>query len=196
MSLKVTNEITVRIVGDINNFYKMLEDREYKIVDKFHLDDTYFIPKNLNVKNLTTREIISNAVIVRDLVRFMPKGENKRITFKIKEFDEKGNILNQKAINCDVSNIDDAKKLLNAIGWEEIMSIKENDLVYEKDGIQLAVKDIENGDNLIEIETEDRDGLRTIEELKKTVNKLDIPIEPNEYFVKKAEVELNKILKR
>ena len=35
------------------------------------------------------------------------------------------------------------------------MNIKENDIVYEKNGFELAVKDIENGDNLIEIEEKD-----------------------------------------
>ena len=35
------------------------------------------------------------------------------------------------------------------------MNIKEDDIVYEKDGFELAIKDIKNGDNLIEIETEE-----------------------------------------
>ena len=122
--------------------------------------------------------------------------ESNEITFKIKEIDDKGNILKQEALNCEVINTGDAKKLLRAIGFKEIMNIKENDVVYEKDKIPLAIKDIINGDNLIEIETEDRDGFRTIEELKETVNGLDIPIETDNYFVKKAEIELIKVLNK
>ena len=52
------------------------------------------------------------------------------------------NILNQEAVNCDILEIEDAKKLLKAIGYKEIMNIKEDDVVYEKDGFQLAIKDI------------------------------------------------------
>ena len=44
-------------------------------------------------------------------------------TYKIKNIDEKGNILNQESINCNILDIEDAKKLLKAIGYEEIMKI-------------------------------------------------------------------------
>ena len=83
----------------------------------------------------------------------MSNKRTKLITFKIKNFDEAGNILNQESINCNILEIEDAKKLLKVIGYKEIMNIKENDVVYEKDGFQLAVKNIKDGDNLIEIET-------------------------------------------
>lgn len=190
----MSNEITVKIKGNLKEFYKMLEERNYKIVDKFTIDDTFFIPKNLEIDNITTREILSKAVLIRNIVK---DGKSiKKITFKIKDIDKNGNILSQSKIDCDILNIDDAKNLLDAIGFKEIMNIKERDVVYEKDGIPLAIKNIANGDNLIEVETEDKDGFRTIEELKETINKLDIPIETDNYFVKKAEVELEKILKR
>lgn len=196
MSIKESNEITVKIKGSIENLYKILEERNYKIVDKFYMDDYYYIPANLEIEKMTTREILAKAVIVRNIKNEMYDRCNKKITFKIKEIDDKGNILKQEALNCEVINTDDAKKLLNAIGFKEIMNIKEKDVVYEKDKFPLAIKEIINGDNLIEIETEDRDGFRTTEELKKTVNGLDIPIETNNYFVKKAEIELSKILNK
>ena len=194
MSIKESNEITVKIKGNIEDLYKVLEERNYEIVDKFYMDDSYYIPENLEIDKMTTREILAKAVIVRNIKNEMYDRYDKKITFKIKEIDDKGSILKQEALNCEVVNTDDAKKLLRAIGFREIMNIKENDVVYEKDKIPLAIKDIINGDNLIEIETEDRDGFRTIEELKETVNGLDIPIETDNYFVKKAEIELSKVL--
>lgn len=42
------------------------------------------------------------------------------------------------------------------------MNIKEDGVVYEKDGFKLAIKDIKNGDNLIEIETEENNEVDTI----------------------------------
>ena len=126
----------------------------------------------------------------------MPPKVKKKITFKIKDFDEFGNIINQEGISCEVLYIQDAKKLLEAIGYKEIMVIKENDIVYEKNGFGLAIKDIENGDKLIEIETVDNEELDTIEKLIKKVEELDIPIYTDSYFVKKAEIELDKVLKR
>ena len=151
MNLKESNEITVKIKCGLNEFYKIIEEKGFKVVDKFSMDDTYFIPETLNLNKMKTREILSKAVLVRDIRRQMPNRIIKQITFKIKNFDEYGNILSQESVNCDILETEDAKKLLKAIGYKEIMNIKEDDIVYEKDGFQLAIKDIKDGDNLIEI---------------------------------------------
>lgn len=155
-----------------------------------------FIPNTIDINKMNTRDILSKAVLVRDIRGKMSNRITKKITYKIKSFDNNGNIINQESINCDILEIEDAKKLLKAIGYIEIMNIVEDDVVYEKDGFQLAVKDIQNRDNLIEIETEDNNSLNTVEKLKQRVNELEIPIYIDNYFVKKAEIELDKILKR
>lgn len=49
-----------------------------------------------------------------------------------------------------------------------------------------------NGDKLIEIEENEQ--LDTIDKIKCELEKLDIPIDCNDYFIKKAEIELRKIL--
>ena len=196
MGLKESNEITVKIKCDLNEFYDILKDKGFKVIDKFSMDDTYFIPKEIDLDKMSTRDILSKAVLVRDIVGKVSNRRTKKITYKIKNFDEHGNILSQRAVNCDILNIEDAKKLLKAIGYKEVMNIKEDDIVYEKDKLQLAIKDIHNGDNLIEIETTEDKDLDTIEKLIKRVNEIEIPIYTDNYFVKKAEEELDKILKR
>lgn len=130
--MKESNEITVKIKCELKNFYKIVKEKGLKIVDKFSMDDTYFIPKTLNLDKMKTREILSKAVLVRDIRGNMSDRVTKKITFKIKNFDEYGNILNQGAVNCDILETEDAKKLLKAIGYKEIMDIKEDDVVYEK----------------------------------------------------------------
>ena len=57
---------------------------------------------------------------------------------------------------------------------------------------ELAIKNVINGDNLIEVETDDK--CETIEKLIEKINKINIPINIDNYFVKKAEIELEKIL--
>lgn len=196
MSLKDSNEITVKIKCELNEFYKIIEEKGFKVVDKFSMNDTYFIPETLKLDKMKTREILSKAVLVRDIRRQMPNRIIKQITFKIKNFDEYGNILSQESVNCDILETEDAKKLLKAIGYKEIMNIKEDDIVYEKDGFQLAIKDIKDGDHLIEIETEENNDLDSIEKLIRKVNEIEIPIYTDNYFVKKAEIELDKVLNR
>ena len=194
MSLKENNEITVKIKGNLNEFYKIIEENGFKINRKFSMDDTYFIPGTLNLNKMSTREILSKAILVREIKEKTTGKIAKKITFKIKNYDENGNILSQESINCDVYNVEDAKKLLKAIGYNDVMRIKENDVVYEKDGLELAIKDIENGDKLIEVETEENDEFNTIDKLIKKINSLDIPIYMDNYFVKKAEIEMDKLL--
>lgn len=186
------NEITVKINATMEKIYKIIKEKEYEEIDKFLLDDTYFIPENLDIEKISTREILAKALIIRCIKR--DEKIIKQITFKIKNIDPKGNILNQKSINCEIESIEDAKKLLQAIGYREIMNIKEKDTEYRKNGFQLAIKDIINGDKLIEIEENEK--YDTIEKIIKELEKQNIPIFTDNYFVKKAEVELNKILKR
>lgn len=196
MSLKKSNEITVKIKGNLKEFYKIIESKNFKIVDKFSMNDSYFIPEKLKLSEMSTRKILSNAILIRD-IRDKISGETvKKITFKIKQFDEDGNIVNQSAINCNVYEVEEAKKLFEAIGYKQIMNIYEEDIVYEKDGFQLAIKDIKNGEKLIEVETEESEELNTIDKLIKKINEINIPIYTDNYFVKKAEIELDKILGR
>ncbi len=77
------------------------------------------------------------------------------------------------------------------------MNINERDIVYGKDDLKIAIKDIENGDNLIEVETVSNNvNIDTIEKLKKKIINLQIPVNASNFFVKKAEIKLDKILKR
>lgn len=195
MSVKASNEITVKIKCSLNELYNILENKGFKKTRTFSMDDYYYVPQNLELDKLSTREIISKAVLIRDITE---DGEYiKKITFKTKKFDEDGNITSQYAVSCDIINIEDAKELLAAIGYKRIMNIKENDIVYEKQGFELAIKDIKGGDNLIEIETnEDNNNLNTIEKLKEKLNEVQIPVYTDNYFIKKAEIELDKILNK
>ena len=194
MSSKESNELTIKVISTKKELIKILADKKFKRGKKFSLDDYYFIPNNIDINKLSTREILSKAVIIRYII-----DENKiiqRITFKRKNIDEKGNILSQDSVNCDIKDIEDAKRLFEAIGYSEIMNIKENDIIYYKNNFELALKFVKNGDLLIEIETKENTEWDTIDKIKKIIDELDLPIEKNNYFIKKAENELNKILKR
>ena len=50
MSLKESNEITVKIKCELNEFYKIVEEKGFKVVDKFSMDDTYFIPEEVELE--------------------------------------------------------------------------------------------------------------------------------------------------
>lgn len=191
----MSNEITVKIKCSIEEMFNILKSKNFKFMEKYLLDDTYFIPNNLKLSNMTIREIISYAVILREVTEYSPENKITKITIKKKEFDSKGNIINQSKIECKIENKEAGLKLLKALGYKELMNIKENGNIYGKDGLKIAIKDIINGEKLIEVETVENDPeLDTTEKLKEKINELQIPINTNDYFVKKAEIELKKIL--
>lgn len=117
-----------------------------------------------------------------------------RTILEKKGFNNNGDILNQQAINCDIFNIDEAVNLFEAIEYYKIMNIVENDIVYGKDDVEIAIKDINNGDKLIEVETvANNNKINTIEKIKKQIIDLEIPIDATNFFVKKAEIEFEQI---
>lgn len=187
MSIENNNEITLKVNGDFDKLIEILISKGFKITDKFFLDDSYFIPKEIDITKASIRFILENSIIVRDV------GRCKVLVYKKKEIDKNGDILSQKKVECDILNVNDAKAFLNAIDYKEIMEIIEDDVCYSKDDLGLVLKNVKNGDNLIEVETCNKEGLKTIEDLKKRILELNLPIDTSDFFVKKAEIELEKI---
>ena len=95
----MSNEITVKLKCSIENFGEILQNKKFKLVEKYFLNDTYFIPKNLNISNLTSREILSNAVLLRDIKDYMLNTKICKFTLKNKQINEDGIILNQENID-------------------------------------------------------------------------------------------------
>ena len=85
MSLKENNEITLKIKCDLNEFYEIMRKRGFREIDKFRLDDTYFLPKDLNLNKTNIRYALSKAVLVRDITDEILDEKTKLITFKIKK---------------------------------------------------------------------------------------------------------------
>ena len=190
MPIKQENEITIRILCSKEELIKYLEEKGLKKGRKFRLDDHYLIPKILKLEELTVREILSKSVIIRNIDND-GKIVNK-ITFKKKNINEKGEIVSQAATSCEVFDYTEAIRLFEELGYYEIMNIIEDDIIYYNDKIELAIKDVYNGDLLMEIET--NNNITTIEELKEIIESLEIPFEKDNYFVKKAEERLGKVL--
>ena len=83
--------------------------------------------------------------------------------------------------------------MFNELGYYELMNISEKDTIYCKDNIEFALKYIEDDYILIEMETNEQ--FNTAEKLKNIMDSLNLPIEKNNYFEKKADSILNKIHK-
>lgn len=191
----MSNEITVKLNTSIQDFCKILEDKEFIRFKNYILNDTYFVPNDLEIEKMTCREILKKAVLIRIITDSNTKEKIIKFTIKDKQIATEGQILSQSKIDCEILNAEDGRKFLEKLGYYEILHIKENNIVYKKDSLEIAIKDIENGDNLLEIETiEDDSELDTVDKIIKKLDSLNLPVDTNNYFVKKAEIELEKII--
>lgn len=198
----MSNEITVKLKCSIEEMYNILENKGFKIVDKYFLDDTYYISKDLDITKLSPREVLNHYILIRKIKQYEPSNFTSsydiiKMTYKNKDIAPNGDIISQEKVDCEIKNLEQGKSFIKAIEYKEIMSIRESSLVYGKNELEIAIKDIENGDNLIEVETvENNEQLDTVNKLKQMIRELEIPIDESDFFVKKAERELKKILGR
>lgn len=185
-----SNEITVKVNTNMKEIEEILINKDFKLSDEFTCEDNYFIPLNMNIKKESIRDIIKKAIIIRQV------RNDKVLVFKKKNIDQNGDILKQQKFECNILDVNEAKRFLEAVGYKSVMDIFEKDICYSKDCLKLAFKDIKNGDILMELETQDIEGFRTTKELKEKVLKLNLPIDTSNFFVKKAEVELGRVINR
>lgn len=67
--MSVEKEITVKINGGFDKVIEILLDKDFKIIDKFTLEDIYLIPKDIDINKLSVREILKKAIIRRNVER-------------------------------------------------------------------------------------------------------------------------------
>lgn len=193
MSIGNQNEITVRVTCSKEELEEKLKKQGFKEVHRYKSTDIFLVPKELEIKKENTRYILSKAILLRKSKGITVDKSRERITFKRKNINDSGEILSQYSVNCDVLNLQDAEELFEHIGYKRIMKIDEEHTSFKKGNLKLVIKYREENNILIEIET--NEFYKDIQELKKAINKIDIPFDHSDYFVKKAEEELEKIKK-
>ena len=157
----MSNEITVKLKCSIKEISKILENQNFNKISEYVLNDTYYIPYNVNINKLSIREILNTAILLREFEENYPNMSRKKgtkITFKKKEFSENGDIINQEKFDCEIMNIEDGRNFIEAIGYKNIMDIKEKGFIFSNGELEIQVKDIINGDKLIEVELIENNG--------------------------------------
>ena len=139
----------------------------------------------------------SSAFLLRHIKQY--KGSNFKdyydefkITYKTKNIASNGDIIQQNKYDCKIFDINEGRKLLTALGYKELFTIKEETITYYNNRINVDIKSVEDGDILLELETNKE--LDTIDKLKQEIKNLDIPIDESDFFVKKAERKLKDLL--
>ena len=183
------NEITVEVTTSLDELIKSLEDKGFELKEKYDLNDIYLINKNDEEKDYLS--MLNKCVLIRDIIE--ETKENKMLTYKYKEYNDNKEITKQGKIKVKIDDIDNAKLLLEKLNFEELIRINDHLYVYATDKDELIIQDV--NDKHIYIEIEDKCGYadrfyNSIDEMKEVIINNEIPMKGNNFFVKKAEIEL------
>ena len=185
------NEITIKLDCNYQELCLILNKYNFRKVEKYFVDDIYMIPKNIDLKNKTNLEILAKCILIRDIPNI-----EKKLVYKKKKYGIDGQILSQKKIECSIEDIKEAYNFMKQIGYKKIFSIHDESIVYINNDIELTVQIVNDKHIFIEIEqkfTHLKNKIYSINELKKMLEKYDLPYNKNNYFVSKASLMLDEV---
>ena len=186
--MKYENEITVQVTCNYEELHNLLIKQGFKIIEKYKVIDEYLISKDYDLKNKNSLDILKECVIVRYIENIV-----KELLYKYKEYSNNGDIIKQAKVSCKVNDIKEASNFMKTIGYKELIHIQNNSVVYTNDKIEFAVQLV--NDKYIFIELEERSEhvetiFSNVEDMKKVIDSLNIPMVKNNYFAKKAVIVL------
>lgn len=192
--MKYENEITVEVDTSLEELNDILKNNNFAIKQQYDIIDLYMLKNDVEIKN-NYLDILKQCILIRNIIT--DTKNYKTITYKYKEYNDNEEIINQGKIDCYIESIEDAKNLLEAIGYHNLIEIKDHIIVYVNEKTELAVQLV--NDKHIYIEMEDKCNFidrnyKNVDEMKVDLMQYNIPIKDDNYFVKKAEIELKESL--
>ena len=142
-------EITTRVNDSLENIDKTLKNKKFEIIRKSRIEDVYLS----NLKNSLTVNNINDILSKSILVRYLDENGNiyKKITYKDKKY--VNNVLQyEEKINISIDNTQNAIKLFEKIGFEKLVTVKYDCIVYSNKKLELAFQNVENLGLLLEYE--------------------------------------------
>ena len=192
--MKMETEITVLVNSDYETLKRQLEKKNFKIIDEYQVNDIYMIDKNIDLNKLNNLEILKKCVLVRDIVDI-----KKVLLYKYKKYADNGDIIEQGKVDCPITDVDKAVSFMETINYRTLFKIYDKCIVYTNGETELVVQLVNNEYIFIEMEAECSNidkVYKDVNEMKDEINKYNLPINNSNYFVKKAEITLENILKK
>ena len=187
--MKFENEITVEVTTDLKSLIGLLESKGFVLKETYDLNDVYLI--NKSDKSDDFYDMLSKSILVRDIIE--DNKETKKLTYKYKEYNDLKEITKQGKVSVNIDDIDSAIELFKRLNFEELIRINDHMLVYATDKDELVIQNVNDKHIYIEIEDDCHYADRfynSIDEMKEVINSNNIPIKDENYFVKKAIIEL------
>lgn len=173
-------ETTVLVKGTYDELHNNLNKQGFKIIDEYQLDDIYMAPKELNFSDLKPLDILKSCILIRNV-----DDKKKKIMYKYKKYADNGDIIEQNKVQCDISNVYDAKVLFESINYIQLFEIKNHSYVYANNKFEITVQLVNNKYIFIEMEDKNESTNKyysTIEEMIKDFKTIYINYDESSYF--------------
>lgn len=109
-------EITVRLNEKMQSAIRKLQMQGFKKIRESEIYDIYMTSKLKELKEDNILDILKKSVLLRSLK--LENKEIKKITYKNKEFDERGDVISENKINLDCNDLEKAKDLFEHLEFE------------------------------------------------------------------------------
>ena len=191
-------EITVRVNDSLKKVSKNLEKQGFKKIRESRIEDKYLTQNKKKISKKNIIDVLKSCVLVRYL-RVNNEQEFKKITYKCKEYKD-DTVISETKINVSIDDTTKAEELFKKLGFNTLVEVNYDVIVYEKDGLELAFQEVEGLGLLLEYENtkdfsgiDDKEILKEKEKMAQEIKKFNINI-GDDYDIKKAyELVLNSI---
>ena len=192
--MQMETEITVLVKTDYETLKKELKTYGFQEKEKYTVNDVYLIDGTIDILKMKSLDILKNCVLVRDIV-----GIEKDLLYKYKKFDPNGEIIEQGKVECTIINVDKAIQFMKMIKYKKLFNIVDNCVVFANDTTELVVQLVNSKYIFIEMESKCeyiKKEYKNVNDLKNELCRYNLSIDSSNFFVKKAEIILNEILKK
>ena len=179
-------EITCEVFEEIPTIIKALEDKGFKYVEEFTLDDIY-------MRNDKTNEFApKNGKITDTLIIRYVNEDDKKIVCKRRNHDNKGFEISTEKSVLKVLNIEDAEKHLNMLGYTRYLNMIDKNYMYENDEYIAYIQEITDLGTFIEIEAKEVENAeQSVEKLIEFFKSLSLKI-GTKFDIRKADLLYSK----
>jgi len=128
-NIKYENEITVEITTSYEELKQILEDQGFNLIEEYELIDTYMLSDKCQSSNAL--EMLKHCILLRNIIT---ETKNlKYILYKYKEYNDKKEIVNQGKVHCKVDSLDEARELLEVMGYNYLIKIVDHIKVFSNE---------------------------------------------------------------
>ena len=192
--MQMETEITVLVKTDYETLKKELKTYGFQEKEKYTVNDVYLIDGTIDILKMKSLDILKNCVLVRDIV-----GIEKDLLYKYKKLDTNGDIIEQGKVECPIIDVDKAIQFMKMIKYKKLFNIVDNCVVFANDTTELVVQLVNSKYIFIEMESKCeyiKKEYKNVNDLKNELCRYNLSIDSSNFFVKKAEIILNEILKK